>query len=60
MTATVTIWLLLTQGSGPSSSQIVETWRYESQAACEADGKKIQHAFYSDYLCLEVQDHQKR
>jgi len=48
------MWLLLVQGSGPSSSAINTVAKYNSEETCRADATKIEKTFWAHTLCLPV------
>ncbi|MCK1668638.1 hypothetical protein [Bradyrhizobium sp. 153] len=56
MITLATVWLLLTQGTGPSSSAINTVHTYTAAAECEAAAAKIKATFWASTLCLPVKE----
>jgi hypothetical protein len=52
--AVTVLWLLLVQGTGPSSSAITEIGHYEDRASCERDAAEMKKVFFVITLCLKV------
>lgn len=50
--ASVPFWLLLTQGTGASSSVIHTVKTYRTEVACQRDAALMKKAFYVSTLCM--------